>query len=105
NAARCRLVDRRKRFFDLAHEHGVDILLTPSIPWPDIRKDAGSPRELSAEGGRFTAISNIYDIDSISVPVERAPRRGARSVMLHGLTVPLSRLLMCARDVELRLKS
>lgn len=105
NAARCRLVDRRKRFFDLAHEHGVDILLTPSIPWPDIRKDAGSPRELSAEGGRFTAISNIYDIDSISVPVERAPQGWARSVMLHGLTVPLSRLLMCARDVELRLKS
>lgn len=100
-AARRRLAGQRKRFFDLARTAGVDILLTPSIPWPDIRKDAGSPRELSAEGGRFTAISNIYDLDSLSVPVERSPEGWTRSVMLHGLTVPLARLLSCARDFEL----
>lgn len=48
-----------------------------------------------------TAISNIYDLDSLSVPVERSPEGWTRSVMLHGLTVPLARLLSCARDFEL----
>lgn len=100
-AARQRLFGHRQRLLDLAHAAGLDMLLTPSIPWPDIRKDAGTPRELSAIGGRFTAISNIYDFDSLSVPVERSPEGWRRSVMLHGITVPLSRLLACARHIEL----
>ncbi|WP_448955803.1 amidase family protein [Labrys neptuniae] len=100
-AARSRLANHRKRFFDVARAQGVDILLTPSIPWPDIRKKAGTPRELSGVGGRFTAISNIYDVDSITVPAEKAPRGWPRSVMLHGLSIPLSSLLVCAKDLDL----
>lgn len=100
-AARQRLFGHRQRLLDLAHAAGLDMLLTPSIPWPDIRKDAGTPRELSAIGGRFTAISNIYDFDSLSVPVERSSEGWRRSVMLHGITMPLSRLLACARHIEL----
>lgn len=100
-AARRRLVGHQQRLLDQAHAGGLDILLTPSIPRPDIRKDAGTPRELSAVGGRFTAISNIYDFDSLSVPVERSPEGWRRSVMLHGITVPLSGLLACARHIEL----
>lgn len=100
-AARRRLVDHGKRFFDLARAQGVDILLTPSVPRPDILKDAGTPRELSGIGGRFAAISNIYDIDSITVPVEKAPGSWPRSVMLHGLAVPLRCLLACARGLDL----
>jgi Asp-tRNA(Asn)/Glu-tRNA(Gln) amidotransferase A subunit family amidase len=104
-AARLRLVDHRERFLDLALAQGVDMLLTPSIPWPDIKKDAGSPRELSMIGARFTAVSNIYDVDSLSVPVVREPKGWPRSVMLHGLTIPLSSLLKCAQGLELPLTS
>ncbi|NEI72068.1 hypothetical protein GR212_21010 [Rhizobium lusitanum] len=101
-AARRRLAGHRRRFLDSANAEGLDILLTPSIPWPDIRSDAGPPRALSAEGGRFTVLSNIYDLDSLSVPAEREPGGWARSVMLQGLTVPLSRLLTTASIVDLR---
>lgn len=100
-AARRRLIDHSKRFSDLAGQQGVDILLTPSVPRPDILKDAGTPRELSSIGGRFAAVANIYDLDSITVPSEQAPGGWPRSVMLHGLTVPLSRLLHCARLLDL----
>lgn len=100
-AARRRLVGHRKRFYDLARAEGVDILLTPSVPFPDIRKDAGAPGELSGIGGRFTAVSNIYDADSITVPVANPAGDWPRSAMLHGLTVPLSRLLTCARQLDL----
>jgi len=101
SAARRRLVEHQRRFFDQANAEGLDILLTPSIPWPDIRKDAGTPRALSGEGGRFTAVSNIYDLDSITVPAERGTDGWPRSAMLHGLTISLSRLLACAAAVEL----
>lgn len=100
-AARHRLAERQRRFLAQAGAEGLDMLLTPSIPWPDMRKDAGPPRTLSAEGGRFTAVSNIYDLDSLTVPTEQGPGGWARSVMLHGLSIPLSRLLACAKTVEL----
>ncbi|WDZ81465.1 amidase family protein (plasmid) [Ensifer adhaerens] len=99
--ARLRLADHQRRFLEQAHAEGLDMLLTPSVPWPDIRKDAGAPRALSAEGGRFTVLSNIYDLDSLSVPTEQGPEGWTRSVMLQGLTVPLSRLLASAEIAEL----
>jgi Asp-tRNA(Asn)/Glu-tRNA(Gln) amidotransferase A subunit family amidase len=102
DAARRRLAEHQDRFLDSARAQGLDILLTPSIPSPDIRSDAGAPRTLSAEGGRFTVLSNIYDLDSLSVPVERGPDGWPRSTMLQGLTVPLSRLLTTASIVDLR---
>lgn len=100
-AARRRLAERQRRFLDHAEAEGLDMLLTPSIPWPDMRKDAGPSRTLSAEGGRFTGLSNIYDLDSLTVPTVRGPDGWPRSVMLHCLTVPLSRLLSTACGLDL----
>lgn len=101
DAARRRLTGYQQRFFEQAGAEGLDMLLTPSIPWPDMRADAGPSRALSAEGGRFTGISNIYDLDSVTVPVERGPDGWPRSAMLHGLFVPLSRLLATATTIDL----
>jgi len=90
----------RAGFLEEADREGVDILLTPSVPWPDVRNRDGTPRELSGEAGRFAILSNIYDLDSISVPVERDGGSHIRSVMLHALSVPLSDLLDEARKLE-----
>lgn len=99
--ARARLAERQQRFLDQAGAEGLDILLTPAIPWPDMRRDVGVARALSAEGGRFTALANIYDLDSLTLPVEQGPTGWARSVMMQGLTIPLSRLLALASAIEL----
>ena len=101
DAARLRLAERQKNFFEQAATEGLDILMTPSIPWPDMRKNAGPLGALSAEGGRFTGLSNIYDLDSLTFPVEQGPSGWPRSAMMQGLTIPLSRLLALASSVEL----
>jgi len=83
-----------------AERAGVDILLTPSVPWPDVRNRDGAPRELSGEAGRFAVLANVHDLDSISVPVGHDGRGHVGSVMLHALSVPLWVLLDEACGLE-----
>lgn len=100
SAAERRLGLATSRFLEGAETAGVDILLTPSVPWPDVRKSDGDPRRLSGEAGRFTVLANIHDLDSLSVPVARDRDGAVRSVMLNALSVPLSVLLDWARFLE-----
>lgn len=99
-AARCRLADHRARLLEAALSSGVDLLLTPSLPSPDARNGAASPQDLSATAGRFTILANIYDLDSVSLPLLRE-EAGTRSVMLTGLGISLATLLACARQLEM----
>ncbi|PSJ56850.1 amidase family protein [Pseudaminobacter soli (ex Li et al. 2025)] len=102
DAARYRLTEHRARFLDAAASEGLDMLLVPSVPWPDSHKNSASFQDLSAEAGRFGIIANIYDFDSFSVPVERDQTGRVLSVMLLALSSPLSQLLECALHVESR---
>ena len=98
-AAKRRLVDHRARFLEVAAARGVDLLLTPSVPLPDARIGTASPHDLSGETGRFTILANIYDLDSLSLPLLREAE-GVRSVMLTGLGISLATLLGCGRRLE-----
>lgn len=100
-SAKRRLADHRARFLEIAVAEGIDVMLTPSVPWPDVQTGMASSQNLSAEAGRFTTLANIFDFDSVSLPVERGGR-GVYSVMLTGLAVSLSELLANARRLETR---
>ncbi|WP_457584801.1 amidase family protein [Ensifer canadensis] len=98
-AAKLRLADHRARFLEAAAARGVELLLTPSVPLPDTRICTASPQDLSGETGRFTILANIYDLDSLSLPLLREAE-GTRSVMLTGLGISLATLLGCAHGLE-----
>ncbi|KQU86428.1 hypothetical protein ASD00_31575 [Ensifer sp. Root31] len=98
-AAKLRLADHRARFLEAAAARGVELLLTPSVPLPDARIGTASPQDLSGETGRFTILANIYDLDSLSLPLLREAE-GTRSVMLTGLGISLATLLDCAHGLE-----
>lgn len=98
-AAKMRLADHRARFLEAAAARGVELLLTPSVPFPDVRIGTASPQALSAEAGRFTVLANIYDLDSLSLPLVKEAE-GTRSVMLTGLGLSLAALLDCAHGLE-----
>ena len=100
DAARRRLADHRARFLEEALSQRIDLLLTPSVPWPDMRNGSASPQDLSASAGRFTVLANIYDLDSVSLPLLREDGM-IRSVMLTALGISLATLLGCARQLEL----
>ncbi|UDF32652.1 UNVERIFIED_ORG: hypothetical protein LHK14_26405 (plasmid) [Roseateles sp. XES5] len=99
-AAKRRLVDHRTRFLDAAAARGIDLLLTPSVPLPDARIGTASSQDLAAETGRFTVLANIYDLDSLSLPLMQEAE-GTRSVMLTGLGISLATLLGCGRRLEM----
>jgi len=97
--AKRRLADHRVRFLEAAVARGVDLFLTPSVPFPDARIGTASPQDLSGETGRFTILANIFDLDSLSLPLLREAEE-TRSVMLTGLGISLATLLGCARRLE-----